>query len=59
MFTKKNIFVKITVKNPTQRKNLYMSLLVGQCLQDVHLIKKENKLNYYRGKDCIENYVKS
>ena len=28
-----------------------MSLLVGQCLQDVDLI---NKLNYYRGKDCIE-----
>ena len=21
--------------------------------------KKENKLNYYRGKDCIENYVKN
>ena len=35
-----------------------MSLLVGQCLKDVHLIKKENKLNYYRGKDCIENLCK-
>ena len=34
-----------------------MSLLVDQCLQDVHLIK-ENKLNYYRGKDCIENLCK-
>ena len=34
-----------------------MSLLVGQCLQDVHLIK-ENKLNYYRGKVCIENFCK-
>ena len=30
-----------------------MSLLVGQCLQDVNLIKKENKLNYYRGKYFI------
>ena len=29
-----------------------MSLLGGQCLQNVHLIKK--KLNYHRGKDCIE-----
>ena len=35
-----------------------MSLPVGQCLQDVHLIKKENKLNYYRGKDCIEKLCK-
>ena len=31
-----------------------MSLLVGRCLIDVYLKKKENKLNYYRGKDCIE-----
>ena len=35
-----------------------MSLLVGQCLQDVRLIKKENKLNYYRGKGCIEKLCK-
>ena len=34
-----------------------MSLLVGQCLQNVHLIKKK-KLNYYRGKDCIEKLCK-
>ena len=34
-----------------------MNLLAGQCLQDVHLIKK-NKLNYYRGKDCIEQLCK-
>ena len=33
-----------------------MSLLVGQCLQNVHLIKK--KLNYHRGKDCIEKLGK-
>ena len=35
-----------------------MSLLVGQCLQNFHLIKKENKLDYYRGKDCIEKLCK-
>ena len=35
-----------------------MSLLLGQCLQDVRLIKKENKLNYYRGKGCIEKLCK-
>ena len=35
-----------------------MSLLTGHCLQDVHLIKKENKLNNYRRKDCIEELCK-
>ena len=28
--------------NLTHRKKLDISLLVGQCLQDVHLIKKNN-----------------
>ena len=42
------------MKNLTQRKKLDMSLLVGQCLQDVHLIKK--KINV--GKDCIEKLCK-
>ena len=28
-----------------------MNLLVGQCL-------KENRLDYYRGKDCIEKLCK-
>ena len=27
-----------------QRKNIYMSLLVGQCLQVVHLMKKKINL---------------
>ena len=31
-----------------------MSLLFTRCSID----KKENKLNYYRGKDCIENLCK-
>ena len=36
-----------------------MILLIGQCLQDVHLMKKKiNKRNYYRGKDCIEKLCK-
>ena len=52
------IKIKIISKNLTHRKKLHMSLLVGQCLQDVHLIKKENKLSYYRGKRCIEKLCK-
>ena len=35
-----------------------MSLQAGQCLQNFDLIKKENKLGYYRGKDCIEKLCK-
>ena len=43
MFTKKrNSLVKIIPKKLTQRKRLYMSLLVGQCLQVAHLMKKKN-----------------
>ena len=42
----KNNLVKITIikissKNLTQRKELSMSPLVGQCLKTVHLIKKK------------------
>ena len=36
--------VKTIPKNHTQRKKLDMSLLVGQRLQDVHLIKKKINL---------------
>ena len=50
--------VKTIQKNHLQKKKLDMSLLVGQCLQNFHLIKKENKLDYYRGKDCIEKLCK-
>ena len=42
----------------TFRVYLDLSLLIGQCLQDVDLIKKKNKLNYYGGKDCIEKVYK-
>ena len=50
-------FILNNLENLEQRKKLDMSLLVGQCLQNVHLIKKK-KLNYYRGKDCIEKLCK-
>ena len=58
MYIKKNYnLFKTTQKNLIQKKKLDMTLLVGQRLQDVHLIK-ENKFNYYRGKVCIENFCK-
>ena len=37
----KTTIIKIISKNLTQRKELSMSLLVGQCLKTVHLIKKK------------------
>ena len=47
----------IISKNLTQRKKPDMSLLLGQCLQNVYLMKK--KINvYYRRKDCIEKLCK-
>ena len=54
-----NIIIIIISKNLTQRKNLSMSLLVGQCLQNVHLMKK--KINLIIGEENIvlKNYVKS
>ena len=53
------IIIIIISKNLTQRKNLSMSLLVGQCLQNVHLMKK--KINLIIGEENIvlKNYVKS
>ena len=52
-----NLF-KTIQKNLIQKKKLDMSLLLGHYIQDVHLIKKENKLNYCGGKDCIEELHK-
>ena len=37
--------MKTIPKNLIQRKKLSMSLLVGQCLQDVHLMKKKISLS--------------
>ena len=44
MFIKKNYLAKTIPKNHIQRKKLYMILLVAQCLQNVHLMKK--KINF-------------
>ena len=46
-------------ENLTQKKKLYMSLLVGQCLQVVHLMKKKINLVITGEKIVLENYVKS
>ena len=46
-------------ENLTQKKKLYMSLLVGQCLQVVHLMKKKINLVITEEKIVLENYVKS
>ena len=59
MYIKKNYNLFKTIqKNLIQKKKPDMSLLLGHYIQDVHLIKKENKLNYCRGKDCIEELCK-
>ena len=44
-------------KSYTEKK-LDMSLLVGQCLQDVHLIKKKINLIIIEEKIVLKNYVK-
>ena len=56
---KKSNLVKITPKNLTQKKKLEMSLLVGQCLEDVHLIKNKTNLIITEEKIVLGNYVKS
>ena len=45
-------------KSYTEKK-LSMNLLVGQCLQDVHLIKKKMNLIITEEKIVLTNYVKS
>ena len=45
-------------KSYTEKK-LSMNLLVGQCLQDVHLIKKKINLIITEEKIVLKNYVKS
>ena len=56
---KKNNLAKTIPKNHIQRKKLYMILMVGQCLQDVHLIKKKINLITTEEKIVSKNYVKS
>ena len=45
-------------KSYTEKK-LDMSLLFGQCLQDVHLIKKKINLIITEEKIVLKNYVKN
>ena len=42
-----------------RRKKLTMSLLIGQYLQNVHLIKKKINLIITEEKIVLKNYVKS
>ena len=53
------IIIIIISKNHIQRKGLNMSLLVGQCLQDIHLIKNKINLTITEEKIVLKNYVKS
>ena len=45
------------LESHAQRRKLSMKLLVGQCLQDVHLMK--NKINLIEKKIVLKNCVKS
>ena len=49
----------IISKNHIQKKGLNMSLLAGQCLQDIHLIKNKINLTITEEKIVLKNYVKS
>ena len=60
MFTKKkkNLVETIISKNRTQRKKQGMSLEAGQCLQDVHLMKKKINLIVAEENIVLTNCVK-
>ena len=47
------------IEESDTEKRPNMSLLVGQCLQDVHLIKKKINLIITEKKIVLKNYVKS
>ena len=51
---KKCTQVKIILKNLVQKKKLGMHPLVTHCLQVVHLTPQKNKLDCYKGEDCIK-----
>ena len=59
MYIKKLQSIQNNPEKYYTEKKLDMSLLVWHYIQDVHLIKKKKKkLNYYRGKYCIEKLCK-
>ena len=55
---KKNLVEIIISKNRAQRKKLGMSLQAGQCLQNVHLMKKKINLIITEEKIVLTNCVK-
>ena len=59
IFKKKYNLVETTLKNLIQKKKLDMGLLVGQCLKDVHLIKKKINLIITEEKVVLKYDVKN
>ena len=45
-------------KSYTEKKAKQLNLLVGQCLQNFHLMKKKQKLGYCRRNNCIKKLSK-
>ena len=56
---KKYNLVKTTLKNLKQKKQLGMSILAGQCLKNVPLMKKEINLITIEEKIVLKYYVKN
>ena len=56
---KRTIFSKQSRKILHNKKKLRMSFLVGQCSQNVHLIKKKINLIITEEAIVLKNYVKS
>ena len=54
-----NNLSKTIPKNRTQRKKLSMSLLVGQCLQNVHLKKQKINVIITEEEIVLKNCAKS
>ena len=59
LLKKENNLVKTISKNHTQIKKLRMSLLAGQCLQNVHLTKQNINLIITEEGTVLKNFVKS
>ena len=58
MYIKKLQSIQNNPEKSCSEKKLDMSLLVGQCLQDVHLIKKKINLIITEEKIVLKIYVK-
>ena len=57
IYIKKNL-VKTTLKNLIQKKKARHEPSVWSMFIRCSFRKKENKLDYYRGKDCIDKLCK-